>query len=233
MAQHQDRDRLQRHGLRHAGRSRCSGSAPKAGRAVGGADCRRRARQVAIRWRVRCRCTRSASRRGGQSYIDWILSPGRPEDRRGERLRAALARWPVTSGGRRRGRAAAVGSRAGRTPPSGGRSPRRLAERALEALIRLSGVSAIFFVLAIFFFIFREAAPVLFSRGFKPLGVPVQHPVVPDLRLQRSLRHAGAHDRHAERHRRSRSPSRSRSAWALRSTSPSSAARSSKRRSRS
>ena len=43
----------------------------------------------------------------------------------------------------------------------------RLAERALEALIRLSGVSAIVFVLAIFFFIFREAAPVLFSPGFK------------------------------------------------------------------
>jgi len=43
----------------------------------------------------------------------------------------------------------------------------RLAERALETLIRLSGVSAIVFVLAIFFFIFREAAPVLFSPGFK------------------------------------------------------------------
>ena len=43
----------------------------------------------------------------------------------------------------------------------------RLAEQALETLIRLSGVSAIVFVLAIFFFIFREAAPVLFSPGFK------------------------------------------------------------------
>jgi phosphate transport system permease protein len=40
------------------------------------------------------------------------------------------------------------------------------AERALEATIRLSGVSAVVFVLAIFFFIFREAAPVLFSREF-------------------------------------------------------------------
>jgi phosphate transport system permease protein len=39
-------------------------------------------------------------------------------------------------------------------------------ERALEALIRLSGVSAIFFVLAIFLFIFREAAPVLISKDF-------------------------------------------------------------------
>ena len=39
-------------------------------------------------------------------------------------------------------------------------------ERALEVVIRLSGVSAILFVLAIFFFIFREAAPVLFSKNF-------------------------------------------------------------------
>jgi len=43
------------------------------------------------------------------------------------------------------------------------------AERAMEAAIRLSGISAIVFVLAIFFFIFREAAPVLFSDEFKPL----------------------------------------------------------------
>ena len=41
-----------------------------------------------------------------------------------------------------------------------------LGERALETTIRLSGVSAIFFVLAIFFFIFREAAPVLFAKNF-------------------------------------------------------------------
>ncbi len=44
-----------------------------------------------------------------------------------------------------------------------------LAERAFEVLIRLSGFSAIFFVLAIFFFVFREAAPVLFGDDFKPL----------------------------------------------------------------
>jgi len=55
-----------------------------------------------------------------------------------------------------------------------GRRPRRSSaaiatERGLEAVIRASGVSAIFFVLAIFFFVFREAAPVLFSDGFKPL----------------------------------------------------------------
>ena len=39
-------------------------------------------------------------------------------------------------------------------------------ERALEVLIRLSGVSAIVFVLAIFLFVFREAAPVLVSDRF-------------------------------------------------------------------
>jgi phosphate transport system permease protein len=45
----------------------------------------------------------------------------------------------------------------------------RATERAIEAAIRLSGISAIVFVLAIFFFIFREAAPVLFSGEFDPL----------------------------------------------------------------
>ena len=44
--------------------------------------------------------------------------------------------------------------------------PSRIAEAALEVTIRLCGVSAILFVVAIFFFIFREAAPVLFARGF-------------------------------------------------------------------
>jgi phosphate transport system permease protein len=39
-------------------------------------------------------------------------------------------------------------------------------ERALEALIRLAGVSAIVFVAAIFFFVLREAAPVLVREGF-------------------------------------------------------------------
>ncbi|MDD5674515.1 MAG: phosphate ABC transporter permease subunit PstC [Chitinivibrionales bacterium] len=42
-------------------------------------------------------------------------------------------------------------------------------ERALETIIRLSGVSAIIFVLAIFFFVFREAAPVLFNGHFNIL----------------------------------------------------------------
>ncbi|MBE0618385.1 MAG: phosphate ABC transporter permease subunit PstC, partial [Proteobacteria bacterium] len=39
-------------------------------------------------------------------------------------------------------------------------------EAVIETIIRLSGVSAILFVVAIFFFIFREAAPVLFSGSF-------------------------------------------------------------------
>lgn len=39
-------------------------------------------------------------------------------------------------------------------------------ERALEALIRLCGASAILFVAAIFFFVLKEAAPVLVSEKF-------------------------------------------------------------------
>ncbi len=44
-----------------------------------------------------------------------------------------------------------------------------LGEQIIEAIIRTSGVSAVFFVAAIFFFIFREAAPVLWQRDFKIL----------------------------------------------------------------
>ncbi|MCG3191070.1 MAG: phosphate ABC transporter permease subunit PstC [Thermoanaerobaculia bacterium] len=39
-------------------------------------------------------------------------------------------------------------------------------ERIIEFVIRLSGVSAVFFVAAIFFFIFREAVPVLWDPDF-------------------------------------------------------------------
>jgi phosphate transport system permease protein len=39
-------------------------------------------------------------------------------------------------------------------------------EKFLELLIRLSGISAIIFVIAIFFFVFREALPVLFNGHF-------------------------------------------------------------------
>ncbi|MEW5984160.1 MAG: phosphate ABC transporter permease subunit PstC [Acidobacteriota bacterium] len=63
------------------------------------------------------------------------------------------------------------------TPMTGSVRPHRprrshwsvLGEKGIEAVIRLSGVSAIVFVIAIFFFIFREAAPVLVSGHFKPL----------------------------------------------------------------
>lgn len=41
-----------------------------------------------------------------------------------------------------------------------------LGERVLEGVIHVSGVSAILFVLAIFFFVFKEAAPLLFSERF-------------------------------------------------------------------
>jgi phosphate transport system permease protein len=41
-----------------------------------------------------------------------------------------------------------------------------LGEKALELVIRISGISAIIFVLAIFFFVFREALPVLTSKDF-------------------------------------------------------------------
>jgi phosphate transport system permease protein len=39
-------------------------------------------------------------------------------------------------------------------------------EKLLETAIRVSGMSAIVFVVAIFFFVFREAAPVLFAERF-------------------------------------------------------------------
>jgi len=39
-------------------------------------------------------------------------------------------------------------------------------EKLIEALIHVSGVSAIIFVIAIFFFVFREAIPVLYSGKF-------------------------------------------------------------------
>lgn len=40
------------------------------------------------------------------------------------------------------------------------------AEKLLEMVIRICGISAIIFVLAIFFFVFREALPILFSGKF-------------------------------------------------------------------
>lgn len=57
------------------------------------------------------------------------------------------------------------------THPSASPRPQRarwavLGERAIEALIRLCGVSAIVFVAAIFFFVLREAAPILVRDEF-------------------------------------------------------------------
>ena len=59
-------------------------------------------------------------------------------------------------------------------PEAGVRAPRRGRslvaiglEKLIELIIRTSGFSAIFFVLAIFFFVFREAAPMLFEESFK------------------------------------------------------------------
>jgi phosphate transport system permease protein len=43
-------------------------------------------------------------------------------------------------------------------------------EKLLEALIRFCGISAIIFVLAIFFFVFKEAAPVLYESHFNFLS---------------------------------------------------------------
>jgi len=59
-------------------------------------------------------------------------------------------------------------------PPAASARPSRArwavaGERLLEGVIHLSGVSAILFVAAIFFFVFREAAPVLVSAQFHPL----------------------------------------------------------------
>ncbi len=63
-----------------------------------------------------------------------------------------------------------MSSERARTPASSGRPQRSrwavLAERALEGIIRLAGVSAILLIAAIFFFVLREAAPVLFSDEF-------------------------------------------------------------------
>jgi phosphate transport system permease protein len=60
--------------------------------------------------------------------------------------------------------AAAPALEAGGRPPGPQRRPWEVPlERALEALIRLCGVSAILFVFGIFFFVFREGAGLLFG----------------------------------------------------------------------
>ncbi len=58
-----------------------------------------------------------------------------------------------------------VGARPTATASARGRSwLRRAPEKAIEAVIHLCGWSAIFFVFAIFFFVFREGAPFLFRE---------------------------------------------------------------------
>ena len=104
---------------------------------------------------------------------------GRPEDRRRERLRArfprrmaaddeGIARESSVLGTGGESQLAPRPVRAGRCalPQARRPVPAVVAEKVLEAAIRLCGVSAIIFVVAIFFFVFREAAPVLFSRDF-------------------------------------------------------------------
>ncbi|HMA66166.1 MAG: hypothetical protein ACM31E_02930, partial [Fibrobacterota bacterium] len=60
-----------------------------------------------------------------------------------------------------------IGISAGTTRPRAKRSLLSVSlEKLLELIIRLSGVSAIIFVLAIFFFVFREAIPITFSEHF-------------------------------------------------------------------
>ena len=70
------------------------------------------------------------------------------------------------------------------TPAARGWAARvgNLPEMAIELVIRLCGCSAIFFVFAIFFFVFREGAPMLFgeldlgefftSTNWHPVGKP-------------------------------------------------------------
>ncbi len=57
---------------------------------------------------------------------------------------------------------------AARAGPIAARASRQLlartAEQAIELVIRVCGISAILFVLSIFFFVFREAAPALFGK---------------------------------------------------------------------
>lgn len=77
-----------------------------------------------------------------------------------------MNRSPTPSGGTLAGSAAPVTGASAASRPI---RPRWAVagEFGVEFLIRASGVSAIFIVLAIFFFVFREAAPVLFSSSFK------------------------------------------------------------------
>jgi phosphate transport system permease protein len=54
-------------------------------------------------------------------------------------------------------------------PPNKSGSIRYLGEKLIELIIRLCGISAILFIFAIFFFVFREALPLL-TEGAPPAG---------------------------------------------------------------
>ena len=130
---------------------------------------RRRPSTRAIRSPARCMSTRSASPRArSKKYIDWILSRRRPEDRGGQRLRAAAGSAQALDGARRRDIAAPRHAADGlrdlsdeplTIPPRASASPDAVAVREATAawagsasapssgLIRLCGISAIIFVL--------------------------------------------------------------------------------------
>ena len=178
-----DRHRLQRHGLRHGrgqdAEGRAEARAPRPSRRPS-PDVHDKTYPLARSLHL---YTLGEPEGAVKAYIDWILSDAGQKIVEDERLRAARSRQRA-----RRAEGRPPRHEASSRPPAGDdpgamspenapRSRRRpsprperprwavLGERALEALIRLSGVSAIIFVLAIFFFVFREAAPVLFERG--------------------------------------------------------------------
>ena len=69
-----------------------------------------------------------------------------------------------------------------------------ITEPLIEGVIRLCGWSAIFFVFAIFFFVFREGAPFLFGK-LDLVGVLHQHQLAARFPRPGPIRRAGAHRR--------------------------------------
>ena len=66
-----------------------------------------------------------------------------------------------------------------------------MGERALEVLIYLCGISAIIFVLGIFFFVFKEAFPVLGSEKFSLGQFLFSDEWYPTSEVEQALRRAG------------------------------------------
>jgi phosphate transport system permease protein len=96
------------------------------------------------------------------------------------------------------------------------------AEPAIEWIIRLCGWSAILFVLAIFFFVFATAAPMLFGKLNLSSSSPASLAAV--VRGPPAVRHPGAFGGNGFGHRSWRWPSPCRWGWAPPSIFPSSAA---------